>query len=56
MQNQLRYYRFVAKFVDAVTTQALTESLHGVKREPANKGTVVEFPTPRVKVPLARAA
>ncbi len=30
--QQLLYYRFVARFVDAVTTHALTRELHSSRR------------------------
>ncbi len=57
MHTQLRYYRFVAQFVDAVTTEALTRSLHGAQRNRVQAPVALpKAPVQPVAEPLPRAA
>lgn len=57
MHTQLRYYRFVAQFVDAVTTQALTRSLHGAERSQVQPPVALpKAPVQPVAEPLPQAA
>jgi|GEM_PF-2232801 len=55
MNDQIRYFRFVAQFVDAVTTEPLAQALRK-RDQPVRLRDRVRDRMPDVQAPLPRAA
>ncbi|MBV1860383.1 MAG: hypothetical protein KUG77_18365 [Nannocystaceae bacterium] len=53
MNDQIRYYRFVAQFVDAVLSEPLVRTLRDTRRKPIPLQTKVPRDTHEIPLPLA---